>query len=98
MNFIFKRCNLCKLYKNRCQKCQISQGGPPHPPDDQSGGWEAQGGPSHPPDFDRGVAPPPWTPLETASATILITKLFATYKFNLLYSLGPIETWLNLMG
>ena len=33
----------------------------------KSGGWEAQGGPSHPPNFDRGVAPPPWTPLETAS-------------------------------
>ena len=61
------------LYKNRCQKCQISQGGPLHPPDDQSGGWQkirgvgSTGGPSHPPDFDRGVAPPPWTPLETAS-------------------------------
>ena len=42
-------------------------GGSPAPPDDQSGGREAQGGPSHFPDFDRGVAPTPWTPLETAS-------------------------------
>ena len=40
----------------------INQGG-----GKKSGGWEAQGGPSDPPDFDRGVAPPPWTPLETAS-------------------------------
>ena len=63
---------MCKLYKNRCQKCQISQVGPLHPPDDQSGGWEAQGGPLHPPDFDRGLAPPPWTPLETASAELPI--------------------------
>jgi len=42
----------------------INQGGGKKP-----GGWEAQGGPSHPPDFDRGVAPPPRTPLETASVT-----------------------------
>ena len=34
----------------------------------KSGGCEAQGGPSHPLDFDRGVAPSPLTPLETASA------------------------------
>ena len=40
----------------------INQGG-----GKKSGGCEAQGGPSHPPDFDRGVAPPPRTPLETAS-------------------------------
>ena len=70
MNLIFKVFNLCKLYKNRFQKCQISQGGPLHPPDDQSGGWEAQGGPLHPPDFDRGLAPPLWTPLETASGEL----------------------------
>ena len=43
---------------------KISQGGPLHPPDDQSGGWEAQGGPSHPPDSDWGVAPPPGPPLK----------------------------------
>ena len=44
-----------------CTPLVINQGG-----GKKSGGWEAEGGLSHPPDFDRGVAPPPWTPLETA--------------------------------
>ena len=36
MIFIFKRCNLFKLYKNHCQKCQISQGGVATPLDTAS--------------------------------------------------------------
>ena len=60
---------MCKLYKNRCQKCQISRGVPCTPlminqgGGKKSGGWEAQGGPSHPPDFDRGWRHPPWNRL-----------------------------------
>ena len=68
VNFIFKRCNLCKLYKNRCQKCQISQGGPLHPPDDESGGWQkirgvgSTGGSLAPPWFWQGGGATPLDP------------------------------------
>ena len=65
MNFIFKRCNLCKLYKNRCQKCQIPQGGPLHPPDDQSeGGKKIRGVPRTPLILTGGWRHPPGPPLK----------------------------------
>jgi hypothetical protein len=58
----------------------INQGG-----GKKSGGWEAQGGPSHPPDFDREVAPPSWTPLETASEALNCTnKVLHPLKKNVL--------------
>ena len=97
---------MCKLYKNLCQKCQISQGvhGTPlminQGGGKKSGGWESQGGPSHPPDFDRGVAPPPWTPLETTSAgipgenlSILNISSYSCSDWNLFWDCKILRTW-----